>query len=126
MTVNPLRCLEEIKPSLNDGQWRLHAVTERNSGKTPEHINVIRSDDREGRGPFSGRPALARLCITARLEEHGRDAPSHLMSLSTPLTLSTSWHSWARLPVAGVPGLAQVTWAVTVSFAAILMGVTQW
>ncbi len=48
------------------------------------------------------------------------------MSLSTPLTLSTSWQPAACLPVAGVPGFAQVTFAVTLWFSGISMGVTQW
>lgn len=49
-----------------------------------------------------------------------------LTGLSTPLTFRTSWHSCARRPVAGVPGFAQVTLTVTVSFSVILIGVTQW
>lgn len=48
-----------------------------------------------------------------------------LVGLSTPLTFRTSWHTRARRPVAGVPGFAQVTLMVTVSFSVILIGVTQ-
>lgn len=68
-------------------------------------------------GRFAGRRGVARW---------GRFGDQRTTSTMRPLTLSTSTQVAACCPVAGVPGREQVTFAVTVAFSGISMGVTQW
>ncbi len=78
---------------------------------------------------ISGRKGYRALQMQSPMidNEPEEERPIHsVVRLSTPLTLRTSWHSCACWPVAGVPGFAQVTSMVTVSFSGILRGVTQW
>lgn len=83
-------------------------------GLGPDSVSIFRRNDKstvsEGAAPADIVPEGLVHC---------------LVGLSTPLTFRTSWHTRARRPVAGVPGFAQVTLMVTVSFSVILIGVTQ-
>lgn len=83
-------------------------------GLGPDSVSIFRRNDKstvsEGAAPADIVPEGLVHC---------------LVGLSTPLTFRTSWHTCARRPVAGVPGFAQVTLMVTVSFSVILIGVTQ-
>ncbi len=78
-------------------------------------------------GATSAASAASATSAGARSAGAGPSSGGHRgRSASAPLTLSSCRQFGACLPLAGVPGRAQSTVALTVAFSGTSIGVTQW